>query len=195
MRIKEAIDKWVSSGKIFVQGVQIYKEIGGSYPHEYFEQYCQAPFVPTEVENNLFYFLSNYKGEKAITQAFIPNNTHTPAHRTQIPPGQEPQIILQLKTKAKSLHKHHVYLKGKLHNTSSEEKRYEIAHSIMERIIPEIDQVYQKINNYQDTGQLPSSQTDPSLVAEVVQKMQRRETLKSRLSRLKGLIKNATQIN
>ena len=191
MSIYQSIQKWIHDGQVYVEGVRIYRQIGGSYPLHYFEQYCEAPFVPTEVEAHLYFFLSTYDGPDQSDSTSIPQSIDTPAI-SPIQRPEDPTIIQQLRQKAKSLHKQHDYQKGQLHQASSPQERYEIAQSIMEVTIPALDKTYHQLRVYEQTGALPSMNADPDLVATIVKKMQHRETLKSRLSRLKGLLKKTT---
>lgn len=202
MTISQKIAKWFDDECPYLVGVSLYQQIGGAYPVSTFLGYENAPFVPTNIENRLQYALRSYLSEHPAEAVIEPqeNRDITPTasilaqFNTVSEDEAEPPQILELRARAKALHKRHSEAKGRLNLMAKDQDkysnldRYEVAHEIMSDINPKLDGIYDRIRAWSETGELPAA-TSSGVVEETVQKMLRRESLRSRISRLKSLIK------
>lgn len=197
--MKKAILQWFADDCPFRKGVEIYRQVGGVTPISYFERYQQARFLPDAVDNRLQYLLRSaletLRDEEDVsitktTQADGVSEFATIVQKTDIP---EPISIQQLRQEAKGIHKRHSFIHAQMVMADSDEKRYECAKEIMLDIIPALDALYDRIRAWQETGELPAVAAPSKDRDEyVITKMLRRNSLKSRLSRLGSLLKKTT---
>lgn len=196
MELADQIRAWLEDG-CYLDGVALYRRTGGAYPVRTFEGYEHAPYVPEATERLLRAALLDHLATlpppppeagplgEADIEELVPVAT---GGRSQA--GQEPDGILRLRLEARLLHKRHALLHARLYDEPEEEKRYELAEEIMETLIPGLDSIYDSIRNWQATGELPlEAKPDGDVVQDTVRKMQRIQSLASRISRLKGALK------
>lgn len=70
----------------------------------------------------------------------------------------------------------------------SDAERLEIATYLMQRLQPQIDEVYGIIRDYENNGVIPSAPAD-DVVADTVEKVKRAYTLRTHISRYKARLK------
>ena len=75
----------------------------------------------------------------------------------------------------------------------TDEERYQLANLIM-TVQSEVDEVYQRIEQYEATGELPDQGTAYAIQQETISKMNRMASLRSAISRLHSKLKNPTDI-
>lgn len=196
MNILEKVRQWFDQDCPYLPGVALYRQTGGAYPIHIFEGYEQANFVPQDLEQRLQYalslFLQNHPSEKITSEE---KEVEQPQKRTivqnlevDLTVDQEPEVIQQLRAKARSLHKRHAHLKAQLPLGETPADRYQIAFEIMENIIPSLDEIYDQIRDWQATGTLPEAPPSDEVqlaIQDTIKKMNRRGTLASRISLLK----------
>lgn len=107
-----------------------------------------------------------------------------PADVPVISAAAEPQAIKDLRDEARTLHKEHAYLKARLIAAGSNEERYDLADRIMSEIIPTLDDIYDQVREWERTGRV-RGESRREIVSQVVQKLNRRGSIRSALSRLK----------
>lgn len=204
MSLASEIQKWFAQKGSYLQGVNLYRRCGGPYPNRTFEGYEDAPYVPDETENLLRSALLAYlelhqeplqdgAGEEEDVplndsdEVFSTNKIKKPYRpKTE----QEPAEIQRLRLEARLLHKKHALLHARLMDEELEKNRLSLIREMMEEVIPALDGIYDDIREWQSTGELPKAgERNADVVAETVQKMLRRDSLKSRISRLKSMLK------
>lgn len=108
-------------------------------------------------------------------------------HKTE---KKEPDVIKSLRKAAKNLHKEHAHHHTLMQQSDDTDERFLHADKIMRTIIPQLDENYDSIRAYHNTGVVPEdNEAETSLAAEEVKKVY--QSLKPRVSRLKRKIKNA----
>jgi hypothetical protein len=102
----------------------------------------------------------------------------------------EPQAVLDLRAEAKKLHKRHAFLHAGLAGAADDAARFKLAEEILESIVPRLDEIYDAIRKYSETGDAPQPADRRAIVKETVEKMKRLDSLEPRISRLKKMIEN-----
>ena len=70
----------------------------------------------------------------------------------------------------------------------SDSDRYEIARELVEEIVPTLDELYDRIRTYENTGDLPAL-LERDIKKQIIELMNKRNSLKSRISRIKRMMK------
>jgi len=190
MTYSHQIESWFQKKGSFIEGLNLYRQVGGMYPISIFQGYETAPYVPEAVESRLVQALRDYLNKNPPAEGVAPQLQADETTATRIPGAAkaEPPKILELRQEARLLHKRHAFLHPQLKLVESDKQRYEIACEIMEEVIPKLDRIYDQIREWESTGELPKEDTS-SIVQDTVRKMQRWTNLKSRISRVKGFLK------
>lgn len=175
-------------------GVGLYLQTGGAYSAGYFQCYLSAAWVPDEVDEALQAALSSWMNEnhEADVPAVIPA-TPTVDDVPQLPTivtTAEPAAVTDIRVRARLKHKEHSEAKATLNQMCKPEiedrytdaERYEVAARIMREIIPALDGYYDSIREYEATGEVPKKE-ESNVVQETVRKMQRVQSLRSKVSR------------
>lgn len=177
MSIGEKIALWLEGNGSFQEGVALLEELGQPVYEE--KAWLARPFVPSSKKEKLRRRLKPFQGEKRATTE--------PMGKV---PATEPAVITDYRAKGRRLLKEYSEAKGRLNmmvigqEKYDDEDRYQLAAFIMDELTPRIDEVYNAIRRYQQSGETPQPlQTD--IVRETVEKMQRLQSLAPRISRLK----------
>ncbi|HQU52017.1 MAG TPA: hypothetical protein PK643_03345 [Saprospiraceae bacterium] len=189
MTIVQEIRDWFENGSLFFHGMDIYRRIGGDIPLSYFSGYSGSSYIPDDVRNRLKQCLINFlKENNSDTHKVIPAIFQKSISKgSKIVHDQEPDSIHKLRKKAVRLHKQHAMLHNNLRESSSIDDRYEICRLIMENVIPELDDIYDRIRIWEKTGDVPVV-SDNEVIRQTVKKMERRLSLIPRISRLNKFI-------
>jgi hypothetical protein len=186
MDIEKKIKDWLVSGSYF-EGVALYRWVQGEYPVRYFEGYEGASYIPEEVEfrlrNSLQKAVENLPNEEMTEIPSLEEENDRNSVNENTPTTVEPATIQLLRSEAKLLHKTHSLVHARMVDATKDEMRYGFAKQIMEEIIPSLDAIYDKIRGWQDTGELPPATTS-NRDRYIIEKMLRRNSLKSRISRI-----------
>lgn len=195
---RRSILQWLEAGCPYLSGVELYRQVGGDYPISYFLGYENASFVPDTIERRLEYALrialqtlpddapeipSLQTGHAEVANNIAPSANPAPI---------EPAPIQQLRAEAKELHKRQAYLHAQLSIVERQEVRAELVVEIMETVIPRLDAIYDHIRGYEDTGELPTAAPN-NRDGYIIERMLRRNSLKSRISKIKSLLKKAME--
>lgn len=193
--MKTQIRDWFKKGCPFVGGVALYQQIQSPYSLGLFLPYLKAKYVPADVMAKLKYALEvHYKSIKTESQP------SPPVSAPQSPPVQntfnlpttkqeEPPEVRQLRHSAAPIHKKHGLTFYKLQTADTDESRYELALQIQKEILPALDKIYNQIRAYEKKGIIPTSFPNQNIIRDTVKKMQKLNTLNSRISKLKRLLK------
>lgn len=80
-------------------------------------------------------------------------------------------------------------LHAMLCTAGSDEERYDVAYEMCVKVQPDIDQVYQAVRAWEESGDIPSAIEQDDIVEATVKKMLRRDSIKVRLSQLRSKLK------
>lgn len=186
MTIVEQIRQWLQNGQPYFPGLSIYAKVGGRVPLTYFQGYEGASYIPPNIKQQLHQCMID-----ALKR--LPEDNEVINHVEDVsPPNVQkrkpiPRGIKVLKLKAMRLHKQHALLHNQLRECQSQDERYQICVTIMEDIIPQLDDIYDRIRAYNETGKIPVF-SDNEIVRRTVQKMNKRLSLIPAVSRLKKKI-------
>lgn len=111
----------------------------------------------------------------------LPDLQPATADGTARPP--EPESILRLREKGKRLLKEQSYLHAQLCTATNDDDRYRIADELMGSLVPRIDEVYNTIRRYEETGEDPGQVDRQAIVQETIEKMKKRDSLKTLIRR------------
>ena len=191
MTIVQEIYQYLESGW-FQKGVEIYERLYGKAEAGSYRRYIGTHYVPTEVEKQLEYLLRNYAEEHPDSNP-SPNATPITESGKKIvyitkPANEEPKAILSLREKARQLHKRHDAKNAELRHAKDDQTRYAISYEIMEIIIPALDELYDKIRHFESTGETITQPVN-SIKKNIIEMFKRRDTLKPRISKIKGILK------
>lgn len=178
--LSNLIQQWLDEDGAFSQGVHYYQQCGGAYPYSYFRGFLQQKYIQSAIKQELRRQLQRY------VQAHPPTEIEKRVPTTK---KAEPAAIATLRQRAKKLHKEQGMLHAQLSTVQSDQERFDLAWRIMVEVIPGLDQIYDQIREFEVTGVLPAEPVASDLVREIVEKMQRVYSLRSRVSRLRGLLK------
>lgn len=189
MNVHHKIAAWLQE-PFFLDSLEILKDLGISTNR--YESFLQGGFVPNAIEEEIkIIILQHYDPKKATQPSTLETQNLKNEPVIQEKPSansQEPSAIQELKNRAKPLHKLQSHLHEQLRHATTDEERYDIAHQMMSEVRPALDAIYNKIRHWEQTKEVPFVL---SLEAEkAVEMMKRRESLKPRISRLKGWIKS-----
>ena len=190
MTLSEQIQSWFKEKGNYKEGVQLLQQTGTKT--QTFQRYMKAKSVPPTIKAKLRTKLEAYLKKNPVKKkAYKPKAAPAPP-----PDPTEPPAIQQLREKAILLHKQqaavHTEMRiSALKGGTNEIIAYHLAKKLMEDIVPHLTKIYNNIRHWKATGELPAVVDTDDIVQETVKKMLRRESLKSRLSRLKGKLKTA----
>ena len=189
--MRKRILSWFKKDCPYYEGVAIYRQTCGPYAPQLFEQYLTGHFVPDDIEKRLKYALECYlEAHQDETEGLEEEEQHeVPDQEAPTDKIEEPKAISNLRESAKLLHKRHAMLHSELRIAGTDKKRLELASDIMENVIPELDGIYDRIRDWQNTGELPAELSTVDTVQDTVKKMLHVASLKSRISRLTGFMK------
>jgi len=185
------VSEWLKNGCPYLPGVAILRANMQYSPYaiSMFEGFEDADYIPERLEEKLRYCLSQIP-EKELVNPPSPVTTDTIVINTVEVKELEPEAILMLRYKARKLHKRQAYLHAQLSLLETDEDRYNAAHEIMDVVIPALDKIYDQIRSWKETGDLPRSSSDYDRgFQEGVEALNRINSLGSRISKLKGLLK------
>lgn len=192
MTLAAQIRAWITGDRLFhQQAIALYAQIKGPYPYSYFADYIHSPFLPDPVEKNLLEifraYLEAHRDEADLSDVDADQEVDevdvSPFSRKERP---EPDTIVQLRERGRQWMKQQSYLHAQLSNEMSDKERFHVAQELMEVVRPNVDRIYRSLRNYEETGEIPAMAAGESLKASVADLMNKRNTLRSRISRLKG---------
>jgi hypothetical protein len=199
MSLKKQIADWFEKGCHFHDGVDLLRATGGDVRPFFRAMNSPSPDAYSRQKlkdalNKAVLGLSNQPisdvpPEKKSYTGF---NTEIPSAKRAVFTQNEPESVTQLRERARMLHKRHSLVHAQLLPAPDEKARLKLAEEIMEDILPQLDEIYDSIRAWEKDGVAPAPGVANDVVKETVEKMKRVQSLESRLSRLKGLIKNTT---
>lgn len=198
--MEQEIRQYLKAG-YFAQGVAILRRIPGVTAQQIrlYQQYLSRPYVPAAVEQQL----------NALLRSFLPPASEPSGEKKKKPPSVDPAVnapfwsslaqgrdlpddILALHDRAIELHKRESLAHAQMGAAARAKKKkaaYMLAHEIMHDLRPALDELYDAVRAWQQTGQLPMRQaTAPTAAAEVLELMKRLKYCNERVSRIKRWI-------
>lgn len=187
MKLQTEVKNWIESNGHFGAGIAFLLGIGKSEVYIRLVPYLGGFFVPAQAKEELKYVLTKWLETQPPLENVQEEFVEVEETAKVVTKKEEPQSVFLLREDAKRLHKRHSFVNANLHQADSDEKRFELAREIMEDIIPKLDNIYDQIRDYHKSGTLPEVPTT-NVVKETVEKMQRLQSIRSRISRLKGFL-------
>jgi len=193
MNILKRIEEWEKSGCPYLQGVALYLRLPNRKRQllKQFQRYLEAT-PPSRLQSKLKSELLSYRSNSnaSVGSESVGKRVGAPIVSTQ--KGKNyPKSILVLKEKGRRLYMRYDATHGAMAAAKTDGDRYEFAREIMEEIVPKIDEIYGKIRRWEKTGVEPvvGGKSEEDVVKMVVEKMLKINSLKSRISRLRRLLK------
>lgn len=185
--IQDAIRKWLAGNQAFLPGLRLYRQIPGKYPLSIFAGYERANRIPDHIKIRLKSGLTDYLKKHPVSNTEPLPSNQIPvviAKRTDTAATEkEPDLIAALRLEARALHKRHAFFHSQLIAADTDARRYEIAATIMEKIIPALDKIYDRIRAWKSTGELPAAIVNTSN-----EKHHKINSVAPRISKLKRLL-------
>jgi hypothetical protein len=204
MSLLKKIEKWFEKDGNFIAGTGLLMLAGEDTT--YFQTFFQYDYLPIKVEEELKNRLIGWMAMQPEEE--LSENTENHDHRTNSKNGlhagddelfpvdaspplakDEPAEIKGLREQAKALHKEQAYWHACLAAVTDDEARLECAQKIMIDVIPALDAKYDAIREWESTGEVPGQAARDDDFKRGVDMMKRLANLKSRVSRLKGMLK------
>lgn len=195
MSAKTNIAIWLSQGGSFAEGLSLYRAYGDGRNLRKLEAVEKMTFVPPSAKQLLHECL------KAIPD--VPDAIDDKPRRStprSSPNPDEPTEITTLRQRGRMLKKRESYLHAELVMVSNQppseerkEKLFELAREILVDIEFELDKVYGSIREWEEDGTLPVAGKQ-LIVQETVAKMKKRESLRTRISRVRGWLDGGKKI-
>lgn len=190
--LSNQIQAWFDSKGSYNDGVRLYEICGGTVPLRELQAGSSMQFVPSNLRQKLEDQLRNYLIKVPPMAGISPQYlVHSPqelstANSQQLTaPTIEPEAILNLRSKAKLLHKEQALKHAQLATVTTDKERYALAFQIMEEVIPQLDNIYDTIREWESTGELPAPVHTNDVIKDTVEKMKKVYSLSPRISRLK----------
>lgn len=178
------ISEWLDNGGSFAQGMQLLRAHAANVPAA-LERAALAAFVDPAAKQLLRERLQALRPAQKAPQANKPANKPVKQqYRPDIGDQATPIEVLQLRDRGKNLLKQQSRLHALLCAAQTDQERYEIAREMMEDVIPQIDFIYNSVRDWEKTGVAPLSDRE-NIVRSTVEKMQRLESLRTRVARVK----------
>lgn len=193
--LSDQIQNWITDNGSFSEGFQLYQATGDTRDLNFFSAALKAKFLPPNAKSKLRSRLGEYLLKNpplpSSAKSIAVQNYRPFSHSTTVEPDQ----ILSLRARGRHLLKQQSHLRARLsemtesHDKYTDEDRYELAHELMSKVIPNIDDVYDKLRRWSEYGDLPPQATTSSIVQETVKKMLRLSALRSKISRDRARLK------
>ena len=181
------IKEWLNNGGSFRQGLDLLREHGTAADLRVFRSYENATFILPSVKNKLIEYLKRYVPAEEPVEVI-----ERPVVIQQA--KEEPEQVTNLRARGRALKKEESYYHALLVQAAQEEdtperkkKLARLAETILE-IELELDEVYGDIRAYENKGIIPITDKQ-KIIDETVLKMKKRNSLKSRISKIKTLLK------
>lgn len=182
--LSNLIKSWVERNGPFIEGLNLLEQIKHPRLTEFKIIGSKSLIRPSDklaLKNILSTYLDDHPVDTEVTQIPI------------FVKKQEPEAIQSLRERAIQNRKRYSMLHARLGAITDDQERYEIAKTIMEEVIPLEDDLFDKIRQWKETGEIPTID-EFDIVRDTVQKMQKRSSLQSRISRVKSLIKKTKDL-
>jgi hypothetical protein len=166
--------EWLEKNGSFNEGVEILRQLGGN----------MAVFLPLSQQSYISQ-ADKHRLREAIQSlaAQLP-----PSHNAKQEPAAEPEIIQQYREKGRLMMKLQADTHTRLKVSESDQERYVLAEDLMERIIPQLDKVYDALRAWESDSILPVA-IEVDSIREAGKKLNKWKTIKDRVIRLKRYLK------
>lgn len=187
--IQHRIQAWFAAQGSYLEGVNLYAEVGEKRTLQGLRQYLAFSMVPERARTELEQALRQHLG----TPPALPPVTEQPAPKKLV--AEEPGPVQQLRRQAipllreRDAHRAQLVQMAADADKYTDADRYLLAETIMV-VQKEIDEVYQRIERYHDEGEVPEVGSTSKIVRESVEKYQRVLSIRSAISRLNKRLKN-----
>lgn len=181
------IQQYIEQGGSFRQGVELLQQVNHRAAAP-FARLLGRPFVDPAQKEKLIDALQVYAGAKVDTPQLTLSNISRYTNREADHPA-----ISEYRERGRMLKKQESFLHAQLVTVAQEDssdtqqqRLYDLADQIMQ-VEGQLDEVYDAIREYERTGALPVA-GKAAVIADTVSKMQRRDSLRSMVYRLRKKI-------
>jgi hypothetical protein len=187
--IQHRIQAWFASQGSYLEGVNLYAEVGEKRTLQGLRQYLAFSMVPERARTELEQALRQHLGASPAP----PPVPEQPAPKKLV--AEEPGPVQQLRRQAipllreRDAHRAQLVQMAADADKYTDADRYLLAETIMV-VQKEIDEVYQRIERYHDEGEVPEVGSTSKIVRESVEKYQRVLSIRSAISRLNKRLNN-----
>lgn len=182
------IQQYIDDGGSFRQGVELLRQVD-SRAAAPFARLLGRPFVDPVQKGKLIAALRAY-ADVVVRESEQQLGNTSPHPRRKVAQPAEPDVITEYRQRGRMLKKQESFLHAQLVTAAQEEdsdergqRLYDLADQIMQ-VEAQLDEVYDDIREYERTGALPVA-GKAAVIAETVAKMQRRDSLRSMVYRLR----------
>jgi hypothetical protein len=184
------VSEWLADGKWFVGGLMLLRDLGGDVSD--FEKYAAGGFVPPYYKEVLEMRLRALQHAAPGILAAKESGESAASETEKAARAEEPEWIAGLRERAKYLHKQEAMRHAEMRVSGEREVRYACASEIMRDIRPKLDTIYDAIRHWEATGEVPMGEKAAQAAEEQSSDFQKRLNLRSRVSRIKTLLKGST---
>ena len=187
--IQHRIQAWFASQGSYLEGVNLYAEVGEKRTLQGLRQYLAFSMVPERARTELEQALRQHLGASPAP----PPVPEQPAPKKLV--AEEPGPVQQLRRQAipllreRDAHRAQLVQMAADADKYTDADRYLLAETIMV-VQKEIDEVYQRIERYHYEGEVPEVGSTSKIVRESVEKYQRVLSIRSAISRLNKRLNN-----
>lgn len=180
------IQNWLQNEGGFIEGLALLTAIGHSKKANQLKVYLDWPLIPEKAYSEISQELRGYLMANPVVVAPVAVSAAAPA---------APSPKNHLHVKATQLLKERDGLRAQLvqmveqRDKFTEAERGDIVHLIM-KVQADIDEIYQRIEQYENTGELPEAGSAYAIQQETIRMMNRMGSLRSAISRLKKKLQN-----
>lgn len=180
--LSQKIQAWLTAEGGYIPGLALLSSTGNPAQYRNLKQYLTFPVIPDHAYQSLAVALRAYL-------VLHPSPIVAPAAAVVVPAMTMAAPLSDLHAQGKALLKERDAHRAQLsqmvthRDKFTEKDRGELAHIIM-TVQLEIDEVYQRIERYESTGELPELGSAYTIQQETIQKMHRMASLRSAISRL-----------
>jgi hypothetical protein len=190
------VQEWFEQGQDFYSGVMLLRSRGKDT--SYYDRYLEVAVPPqynalrlADDINALPITYNKVSDVSKTSDTYLPNPKYTFS-----PVETDPPVIALLRADAKRWHKVEGDNHARLHLATTQEARADIATERMTIIAPALDNIYNQIRTWQDSGELPNVPDNvvKSEKATLNELWREKLSIEPRLSKIKGQAKYQDEI-
>ncbi|MCB0597755.1 MAG: hypothetical protein KDD28_26995 [Phaeodactylibacter sp.] len=176
---------WLENDGSFAEGILLLQEKGISTRHlaPKSSKHLVTPAMKSALRNQVDHLLKSEHPNTPVPPLRPPRNGFEDQTETEL------IEVKKLRDRGKRLMKQRSRLHAMLCTAGSDEERYDVAYEMCVKVQPDIDQVYQAVRAWEESGDIPSAIEQDDIVEATVKKMLRRDSIKVRLSQLRSKLK------
>lgn len=187
MTRSDIVKKWQDDGSDIHEAINIIKTFTG-------EEYDSSRLLQFKYRLKVLSAIESFSDDNTIVNPSSKKTTTTYADKERASIQEIPEEVLICQLKRKKLFK----LQAQAHailklDTTDQQRRYELAWSIIVDYIPEISRLSNVLNRWRHNGEIPSIEKS-NLIQEINEKHARIKYITEKSSRLRSQMKKASQV-